>query len=214
MARYREKHSHEEAREFVDSIAGTFAVVLFVITLIGVVAAPVLVAIVAPGFIGDGGDFELASMMLRFTFPYLFFVSMTAFAGGILNTLWSLRRAGIHASDPQYRSDRCGLFLGATAAGAGDGAGLCGTGRRYSPAAVSDSVPAQDTRAAATQMEPGTRWCAAIDAPDAAGDIRLLCCTDQRVGRRNNRLITWCGGKSACCTTRTASWSSHWDYSE
>ena len=86
MARYREKHSHEEAREFVDATAGTFAVVLFVITLIGVVAAPVLVAIVAPGFIGDGCDFELATMMVRFTFPYLFFVSLTAFAGGILNT--------------------------------------------------------------------------------------------------------------------------------
>jgi putative peptidoglycan lipid II flippase len=86
MARYREKHSHDEAREFVDAIAGTFATVLFVVTLIGVVAAPVLVAIVAPGFIGDGGDFELATMMLRFTFPYLFFVSLTAFAGGMLNT--------------------------------------------------------------------------------------------------------------------------------
>ncbi|MGI9221127.1 MAG: murein biosynthesis integral membrane protein MurJ, partial [Woeseiaceae bacterium] len=67
-------------------VAGTFAVVLFVVTLIGVIAAPILIAIVAPGFIGDGGDFELATMMLRFTFPYLFFVSLTAFAGGILNT--------------------------------------------------------------------------------------------------------------------------------
>jgi len=86
MARYREKHSHEEARQFVDAIAGTFAVILFVVTLLGVLAAPLLVAIVAPGFIGDGGDFELATMMLRFTFPYLFFVSLTAFAGGILNT--------------------------------------------------------------------------------------------------------------------------------
>lgn len=86
MARYREQHSHAEAREFVDAIAGTFAIILFVITLLGVVAAPVLVAIVAPGFIGDGGDFELATMMLRFTFPYLFFVSLTAFAGGLLNT--------------------------------------------------------------------------------------------------------------------------------
>jgi putative peptidoglycan lipid II flippase len=86
MASYREKHSHDEAREFVDAIAGTFAVVLFGITLLGVIAAPVLVAIVAPGFIGDGGDFDLATMMLRFTFPYLFFVSLTAFAGGILNT--------------------------------------------------------------------------------------------------------------------------------
>jgi putative peptidoglycan lipid II flippase len=86
MARYRENHSHDEAREFVDAIAGTFAVVLFIVTLIGVIAAPLLVLVVAPGFIGDGGDLDLASMMLRFTFPYLLFVSLTAFAGGVLNT--------------------------------------------------------------------------------------------------------------------------------
>lgn len=86
MASYREKHSHEDAREFVDSVAGTFGVILFVVTLVGVIAAPLLVAVVAPGFIGDDGRFELATMMLRFTFPYLFFVALTAFAGGILNT--------------------------------------------------------------------------------------------------------------------------------
>ena len=86
MSRYRERHGHEEARDFVDSVAGTFGVVLFVVTLVGVVAAPALVLIVAPGFVGDGGDFDLAALMLRFTFPYLFFVSLTAFAGGILNT--------------------------------------------------------------------------------------------------------------------------------
>ena len=86
MARYRERHDHEDAREFVDSIAGTFGLTLFVVTLAGVVAAPLLVAIVAPGFIGEDGRFDLATLMLRFTFPYLFFVSLTAFAGGILNT--------------------------------------------------------------------------------------------------------------------------------
>ncbi len=86
MARYREKHSHEDAREFVDAVAGTFGIILFLVTLAGVIAAPLLVAIVAPGFIGDDGRFDLATLMLRFTFPYLFFVSLTAFAGGILNT--------------------------------------------------------------------------------------------------------------------------------
>ena len=86
MARYRERHGHDEAREFVDAMAGTFGVVLFVVTLTGVIGAPALVLIVAPGFVGDGGDFDLAALMLRFTFPYLFFVSLTAFAGGVLNT--------------------------------------------------------------------------------------------------------------------------------
>ena len=86
MARYREKHSDAEAREFVDTVAGTLGLILFVVTLIGVLLAPVLVAIVAPGFIGDDGRFDMATLMLRFTFPYLLFVSLTAFAGGVLNT--------------------------------------------------------------------------------------------------------------------------------
>ena len=86
LARYREKHDHDEARELLDAFAGTFGIVLFVVTLLGVIAAPLLVFVVAPGFVRDGGDFDLAALMLRFTFPYLFFVSLTAFAGGILNT--------------------------------------------------------------------------------------------------------------------------------
>ena len=86
MARYREGNDHDRSREFVDAVAGTLGLILFVVTLIGVLAAPLLVLIVAPGFIGEDGGLDLASAMLRFTFPYLFFVSLTAFAGGILNT--------------------------------------------------------------------------------------------------------------------------------
>jgi len=97
MARYREKQSHDEARELVDAVAGTFGLLLFVVTLVGVIAAPLLVAIVAPGFIGEDGRFELATLMLRFTFPYLFFVSLTAFAGGVLNTYG---RFGVPAFTP------------------------------------------------------------------------------------------------------------------
>ncbi len=97
MARYRENHDHDEAREFIDAVSGTFGIVLFAVTLLGVVAAPLLVLLVAPGFVGEGGDLDLAAVMLRFTFPYLFFVSLTAFAGGILNTYG---RFGVPAFTP------------------------------------------------------------------------------------------------------------------
>lgn len=86
MGQYRERHTAAEARDFAAAVAGTLGIVLFVVTAIGVVTAPVLVALVAPGFIGGDGRFDLATLMLRFTFPYLLFVSLTAFAGGILNT--------------------------------------------------------------------------------------------------------------------------------
>ena len=88
---------HDEARDFIDSVSGTFGIVLFLVTLVGVVAAPLLVLVVAPGFVGEGGDLDLAALMLRFTFPYLFFVSLTAFAGGILNTYG---RFGVPAFTP------------------------------------------------------------------------------------------------------------------
>jgi len=97
MARYRENHDHDEAREFIDAVSGTFGAILFLVTLIGVIAAPLLVLIVAPGFVGEGGDLDLAALMLRFTFPYLLFVSLTAFAGGILNTYG---RFGVPALTP------------------------------------------------------------------------------------------------------------------
>ena len=86
MAQYREKNDHRQALTLVDAVAGTLGLILFLITLAGVIAAPLLVLIVAPGFVGEDGRFDLATAMTRFTFPYLFFVSLTAFAGGILNT--------------------------------------------------------------------------------------------------------------------------------
>jgi putative peptidoglycan lipid II flippase len=97
MARYKEQHGEDETREYLDAMAGTFGVVLFIVTLIGAIGAPLLVLVVAPGFVSDGGDFDLAALMLRFTFPYLFFVSLTAFAGGILNTFG---RFGVPAFTP------------------------------------------------------------------------------------------------------------------
>ncbi|CAA9891517.1 putative lipid II flippase MurJ [Candidatus Methylobacter favarea] len=72
-------------KQFIDKTAGALALILILITVIGIIAAPVLVAILAPGFIGQEMQYELAVKMLRITFPYLFFISLVAFAGGILN---------------------------------------------------------------------------------------------------------------------------------
>ena len=86
FSEYRATRSAEETRELVDRVAGTLGLVLFGITTLGVIAAPILIAVFAPGFIGDDGRYEMARDMLRLTFPYLFFISLTALAGAILNT--------------------------------------------------------------------------------------------------------------------------------
>jgi len=86
FAEYKTKYTAEETRVFVDHLAGVFGAILFVFTLIGVIAAPILVMILAPGFVDEPHKYGMTVQMLRLTFPYLFFISLVAMAAGILNT--------------------------------------------------------------------------------------------------------------------------------
>ena len=74
-------------RDLVDHVCGTLLGILLVVTAIGVMAAPAVLAIFAPGWLIEGRpEFGLAADMLRITFPYILLISLTALAGGILNT--------------------------------------------------------------------------------------------------------------------------------
>ncbi len=88
IAEYREQRTHEEVRALAGRVAGTLLGILTVLTIICVLASPVVITIFAPGFLLAHGEeqFVLAADLLRFTFPYLLFVSLVAFAAGILNT--------------------------------------------------------------------------------------------------------------------------------
>lgn len=87
LSEYRTQRDHQAVQQLVNYVAGTLGSILIAITVLAVVAAPMLTAMFAPGFyMGDEGKFELASQMLRITFPYLLLISMTAFAGAVLNS--------------------------------------------------------------------------------------------------------------------------------
>jgi putative peptidoglycan lipid II flippase len=86
ISEYKLKRSQDETRDLVDDVAGTFGVVLFVVTLIGVIAAPLIILIFAPGWYDEPDKWHLASSMLRWTFPYLFFISLSALFSGVLNS--------------------------------------------------------------------------------------------------------------------------------
>ena len=87
LSEYKEKHSRQELNDLIDHVAGYLGLILFVVTLIGVIAAPIIMLIFAPGF-GSKPESrpDLAIDMLRITFPYILFISLTAFVSGILNT--------------------------------------------------------------------------------------------------------------------------------
>jgi putative peptidoglycan lipid II flippase len=67
-------------------VAGTFGVVLFFVTLLGVIAAPLIILAFAPGWHAEPNKLDLAVSMLRWTFPYLLFISLSALFSGVLNS--------------------------------------------------------------------------------------------------------------------------------
>ena len=98
LSEYKETREFSDLQSFVNHVAGVLGLVTLGISLLGVIAGPLLIAIFAPGwYFGETGNAALAGEMLRLTFPYLFFISLTAFAGAILNTH---NRFGVPAFTP------------------------------------------------------------------------------------------------------------------
>ncbi|RFC37235.1 MAG: putative peptidoglycan lipid II flippase [Candidatus Nitrotoga sp. SPKER] len=86
LGEYKNRRGHEETKLLVDHVTTLLAIILFIVTLIGVIAAPILVYISAPGFVATPAKFDLTVQLLRISSPYIFFISLVAVASGILNT--------------------------------------------------------------------------------------------------------------------------------
>ena len=83
LSDYRQRSNPEEVRTFISHVFGGLGSLLFIITVLGVIGAPLLVHLFGPGL--DPYRFHLASSLLRITFPYLMLISLAAFVGAILN---------------------------------------------------------------------------------------------------------------------------------
>lgn len=73
-------------RRFVQIMAGNLALVVGLLSVLGVLGAPILVLVFAPGFADEPIRATLTADLVRITFPYLGFISLTAFAGAVLNS--------------------------------------------------------------------------------------------------------------------------------
>lgn len=77
----------QNEQEVINHITGRLWMILLIFTIIGVIASPLIIFAFAWGFYFDNSQqFYLASDLLKITFPYLLFISLTAFFGGILNS--------------------------------------------------------------------------------------------------------------------------------
>ncbi len=88
LAEYRSRRGDGETRQLVDRVATLLFVTVALVALLGIVGAPLLIHVSAPGFASDANKFGLTVELARITFPYILFMALVALAAGIFNT-WS-----------------------------------------------------------------------------------------------------------------------------
>jgi len=86
LSEYREKGSHAALQHLVNHVSGCLGSALMLVTLLAVIGAPVLAFVFAPGFYANTEKFALLTDLIRITFPYLMLISLSGFAGAILNS--------------------------------------------------------------------------------------------------------------------------------
>lgn len=99
LAEYKSQRSVEETQGLVNRVATWLGIILVVVTLLGMLTAPWIVSLIAPGFRADATKMQLTVELLRITFPYIFFISLVSMAGGVLNTY---NKFGIPAFTPVW----------------------------------------------------------------------------------------------------------------
>ncbi len=154
LGEYKNRRTEAETRKLIDHIAGLMGIALFAITLIGIIAAPLVIYISAPGFSGSPQKFELTVELLRITFPYILFISLVSLAGGILNTARQIQRTCVNPGISEPLVHRLHAVAGAFVESASAGAGLGGVSRRCASVGLPGAFPDahQVTAAAAAQI--------------------------------------------------------------
>ncbi len=97
LAEYHRQRGEDATRDLVGRVGTLLAVVLLGVSVLGVLAAPWLVYLLAGGFARTPGKVELTADLIRIVFPYILFVSLVSLAGGVLNVY---RRFAVPAFTP------------------------------------------------------------------------------------------------------------------
>ncbi|HKS34232.1 MAG TPA: murein biosynthesis integral membrane protein MurJ [Enterobacteriaceae bacterium] len=99
LAEYKSKQGEDATRVFVAYVSGLLTLALAIVTIVGMLAAPWVIAVTAPGFANSADKFALTSSLLRITFPYILLISLASLVGAILNT-WN--RFSVPAFAPTF----------------------------------------------------------------------------------------------------------------
>ena len=92
LSEVKAKHGDDAVRELMAKASGTLGLIVTVVTILAMLGSPVIMAIFAMGwfqdYLNDGPaaeKYSQASVLLKVTFPYLWFITFVALSGAILN---------------------------------------------------------------------------------------------------------------------------------
>jgi len=86
LSEYISKHNREDFWKLAGNLINIIFLILIIISIIGILIAPLVVRIMAPGFINEADKLFLTIKLTRIMFPYLFFIGLTSVGIGILNS--------------------------------------------------------------------------------------------------------------------------------
>jgi len=87
LSEYSETRKKEEFWHLANVLLNVILIVLAVVTLLGVAFTPIIIRLIAPGFIEDPEKFRVTVYLTRLMFPYILLVGLFAYCMGILNSL-------------------------------------------------------------------------------------------------------------------------------
>ena len=76
LAEYKNQRGEQETRHLLANVSGLLALALSIVTAIGILAAPWIIYVTAPGFAASAEKFDLTVKLLQITFPYILFISL------------------------------------------------------------------------------------------------------------------------------------------
>ncbi|CUR53846.1 Lipid II flippase MurJ [Serratia symbiotica] len=88
LADYNNYYNQNTTRTFISAIFGILIFTLIFVTILGILFAPWIIYIIAPGFFEIPNKFSLSITLLRITFSYILFISLASFAGAVLS-IWN-----------------------------------------------------------------------------------------------------------------------------
>lgn len=86
FSRYLSDEDREEAWDFANALFTILTVFLASVTVLGIVFSPLIVKLLAYGFVVTPGKIELTTLLNRIMFPYIFFIGLSALSMGVLNS--------------------------------------------------------------------------------------------------------------------------------